>query len=334
MREQEFLDFARVDVLAAADDHVLDPPGDAETSVGQPHGQIAGVQPTLGIDGGGRGLGIVIVAQHDDVPPRAQFALLIVGQRGTAQRIGNLHFHAGERPADRLDAQLERVVGPGLGDHRRGLGLAVRDRDLAHAHPIDDLLHDLDRAGAAGHDARPQRTQIMRIERGVVELGDVHGGDAVDRGGMFPFDGVERGPGIERLGRNDHCGPVHDGRQSAQHAAEAVVKRHRDANPVGVGEMLAPPDVESVQQQVAVAQHRRLGKSRGAGSVLDVDRLIRCKRTCDFVQPGRGHVERAARISVQVMPPAGALASSATTQRSRGKFGLCAAPGGPPANSG
>ena len=81
MREQELLDLARVNVLAAADDHVLDPPGDAVIAVGLPQGQVARVQPTVGVDRRGRGFGIVVVAEHHDVAAGAKLALLVVAQR-------------------------------------------------------------------------------------------------------------------------------------------------------------------------------------------------------------------------------------------------------------
>ena len=48
-------------------------------------------------------------------------------------RIDDLHLDAGQRPADRFDAQLERVVGAGLRDDGRGFGLAVGDRHFAAA---------------------------------------------------------------------------------------------------------------------------------------------------------------------------------------------------------
>ena len=112
-----------------------------------------------------RGFGILVIAQHDDVAAGAQLALLVVAQRLAGGRIDDLDFDAGQRPADGFDAQLERIVGAGLRDDRRGFGLAVGDRDFA-ARPSRSTTcsHDLDRARAARHDAGPQRRQVAAGE--------------------------------------------------------------------------------------------------------------------------------------------------------------------------
>ena len=101
----------------------------------------------------------------------AELALLVVGQRFAGGRIDDLHFDAGQRPADGFDAQLERIVGARLRDDRRGFGLAVADRDLAAAELVDHLPHDFDRAGAARHDAGAQRVQIRGRQRRIVAAG-------------------------------------------------------------------------------------------------------------------------------------------------------------------
>ena len=157
MLVEQFLDLARGDVLAAADDDLLQPPGDAEVAVGLAQGDVAGVQPTVGVDGLGRGLGHVIVAQHHVVAPAAEFAGGAVGKLLARERLDDLHFDAGKRPAHRADAIIDRIVGAGHGNQRRGLGLTVGDGDFAGPHVLGDALHDLDGARAARHDARPQR---------------------------------------------------------------------------------------------------------------------------------------------------------------------------------
>ena len=69
--EEDILDLARVDVLAAADDHVLDPALDAQVAPAVEGRQVPGVVPALGVDGGRRGLRGVVVAAHDHVPAGA-----------------------------------------------------------------------------------------------------------------------------------------------------------------------------------------------------------------------------------------------------------------------
>ena len=50
MSKEVFFDFARIDILAAADHHLFDAARDPVIAVAQPHGQVAGTQPTVLID--------------------------------------------------------------------------------------------------------------------------------------------------------------------------------------------------------------------------------------------------------------------------------------------
>src|ERR1022692_2126296 len=79
MGVQEVLDFARVDVLSAADNGVLGASAETEIAVGTHGGEIAGVEPAFGIDDGGGGFGIRVVAFHDQVAAGAEFTLLSDG---------------------------------------------------------------------------------------------------------------------------------------------------------------------------------------------------------------------------------------------------------------
>ena len=99
--------------------------------------------------------------------------------------IDQADLHVGQRLAHGGDATLDAVVGQGLSDDRRGFGQAVSDGDALGAHAVDDLAHDLDGAGGAGHDAGAERSQIELSEVGMAELGDEHGGHAVDGGAAF-----------------------------------------------------------------------------------------------------------------------------------------------------
>ena len=54
---EEVLDLLGVDVLAAADDHVLNPPGDAEIAVFIHARHVARMEPAVLVDGEGRRLG-------------------------------------------------------------------------------------------------------------------------------------------------------------------------------------------------------------------------------------------------------------------------------------
>ena len=76
MGMEEVLHLARVDVLTTANDGIFGPPLEAEVAVGVHDGEIAGVQPALGVDGGGRWRRrVVVIALHDQVAARTQLAL-------------------------------------------------------------------------------------------------------------------------------------------------------------------------------------------------------------------------------------------------------------------
>src|ERR1043165_7748237 len=84
-------------------------------------------------------------------------------------------------PPDRRDTSLDRIVAIGLKADRTRLGHAVRDGDLAHVHLLNYTLHYRDRARRAGHDAGTEAGKIEAIELRMIELGDEHGGHAVQR---------------------------------------------------------------------------------------------------------------------------------------------------------
>ena len=73
-RVEELLDLARVDVLAAADDHVLDPADDTHVAVLVHDRQVAAVHPSGGVNRAGGGLGVRPVPAHDAVAARALLA--------------------------------------------------------------------------------------------------------------------------------------------------------------------------------------------------------------------------------------------------------------------
>src|SRR6202000_767814 len=64
---EQLLDLARVDVLTAADHHVLDPAGDVHVTLVIHHPEVAGVHPARGVDGFGGLVRLVPVAEHHRV---------------------------------------------------------------------------------------------------------------------------------------------------------------------------------------------------------------------------------------------------------------------------
>ena len=279
VREQELLDLSRVDVFAAADQHVLDPAHDVAVALGVERGEVAGVHPAVD-HRFKRALLVAPVAVHHGIAAGAQFALLAHRHR-VAQRVDQLDLEVRLHPSDGADAALQRVGGIALERHRAGLGHAVGDRDLVHVHFLDDPLHHFDRAGRAGHAARAQAAQVVLRKVGMVELRDEHRRHAVQRGAAFGGNGRQRQAGIEALARKHHRRARGQAHQHAHHHAEAVVERHRYRQPVVDAEAHRRTHADGVVDDVVVRQRGALRVAGGAAGELHIDRLVRLQRRAD-----------------------------------------------------
>ena len=186
-----------------------------------------------------RGVVVVPVAAHHRVAARAQFAALaarddvrpssstiLISTCGCTRPTVPTRSSSGSSSAD-------------LRRDRRGLGHAVADGHLGDVHAVEHLLHDLDGAGRAGHDAGAQRRQIEGGEARVIELGDEHRRHAVERGAALGGDGLEHALGVERLVGDDHGGAEGDAGEVAHDHAEAVIEGHRDADAIALVEARA-----------------------------------------------------------------------------------------------
>src|SRR5207237_7330405 len=95
-----FLDLARIDVLPAADDHVLDPAGDVDVALGVHGRQVAGVYPAGRVHRLGGLAGLVPVAEHHRVAAGAQLAGLAAAHHQAGLRVGDLHLQVPHDLAD------------------------------------------------------------------------------------------------------------------------------------------------------------------------------------------------------------------------------------------
>ena len=84
---------ARVDVDPAADDHVLEPPGDLDEAPLVHAAQVAHVQPVAGVDHLPRGVRHLVVLDHVPVATAADLTLLA--------HLAALHRSRGRRPSPR-----------------------------------------------------------------------------------------------------------------------------------------------------------------------------------------------------------------------------------------
>ena len=303
MAVEELLDLARIDVLAAADHHVLQAADDVDVALLVHGREIAGVHPARLVDRLGGLLRVVPVALHHRIAAGAELAGLAARHR-LALGIDDLDLDVRQHLAHGRDAPLQRIVGGALRGHRRGLGHAVGDGDLAHVHVALHLLHHLDRAGRARHDAGAQALEVELRELGMVELGDEHGGHAVERRAALLGDGLQGRQRIERLGGIDHGRAVRQAAEIAHHHAEAVIERHGDAQPVVRRELQPLADEVAVVQDVVVAERGALGKARRARGELDVDGVVelQLRRRARRASPSR-HCRRPVATSSKFSMP-------------------------------
>ena len=116
MPVEELLDLARIDVLAAADDHVLEAADDVDVALLVHRREVAGVHPAGLVDGLLR-LGLVVpVALHHRVAAGAELACL-AARHHAALGIDDLDLDMGKHLAHRRDPALDRIVGGALRRH-------------------------------------------------------------------------------------------------------------------------------------------------------------------------------------------------------------------------
>ena len=187
--------------------------------------EIAGVQPAVAVDLGGRRLWQLVVPAHHRVPAAPELALRAARDVATALRVDDAHLDVGQRPPDRRGAQLERILGARLGDDGGRLGLPVRDGDLARVHAADDRAHHVGRAGAASDDAGAQRGEVELGKPSLREQGAEHPRHAVQRRAALRRDRGERRLRVETLCGDDQRRAALQRGERPEHGAERQVQR-------------------------------------------------------------------------------------------------------------
>ena len=154
-------------------------------------------------------------------------------------------------------------------------------------HLVDDPLHHLDGAARPGHDAGAQRRQVVPRPPRLLEHRDEHRGNPVDRGaagfGHCP-QGLRR---IEAFAGKHHRRALGHAAERAHHHAEAVIQRHRNAQPIVLGEPDTAGDEAGVVDDVVVGQRRALRRAGGVGGELDVDRIVGAEGAGHRLEPQR-----------------------------------------------
>src|SRR5690606_6553094 len=111
LSEQAVLHLARVDVLAAPDDHVGGAPADADHAPLVDGGQVAGTEPAVGVDRRGRGRRIPEVLQQGVTAAGVQLAQLPRGALLAGMRVPGADLDARQRAAAGLYDVRHRVAG-------------------------------------------------------------------------------------------------------------------------------------------------------------------------------------------------------------------------------
>ncbi len=136
-----------------------------------------------------------------------------------------------------------------------------------------DLFHRLNRTWRAGHDARAQTREIEAREVRVIQFGDEHSRNAVQRSAFFLGDRGERGGRIKRLSGEDHVRTDRYAGQYRQHHPKAVIERHGNAESVLFREAHRHRDIAGVVDDVAMRERGALRIAGSAAGELDIDRV-------------------------------------------------------------
>ena len=100
-------------------------------------------------------------------------------------------------------------------------------------------------------------------------------------------DCVQRSLGVEARCRKHHGRAGGYAGEDAEHHAEAVIQRYRNAEPVALAQPHRLRRVARVVDDVEVAQRGALGRAGGAAGELDVDRVVGVERCRQRGEPRR-----------------------------------------------
>src|SRR5579872_4088621 len=102
MGVENLFDFARVDVLAAANDHILETTDNAHVALGVHHSEIARMQPAAGVDCFGGALGLLPIALHHRIAAATDLARC-VDWNDVSVLADQFYFKMRPRTTDRLN---------------------------------------------------------------------------------------------------------------------------------------------------------------------------------------------------------------------------------------
>ncbi len=272
---QHAFHFDRRDVLAAADDHVLEPVADFRVAVGVYDRGIAAVKPPAA-HGLLRRLRIIVVPLHDDIAAHADLAECLAVVRDLVQGViqhaqiagcDQLHSLARLDHAALLEAQ-RLVVRPRLAhrDERRGFGQAIH---LGHV-PPELTLHPLDRRSGRrrprSDDAHSPRRAISHGLRRVRQ-GDQDSRRRAKRRDRLLLDQLKRQCRVDLA--QAHVRGANGGDDPHERPAVGVEHRQRPQIAIGRRHRQVNQRADDVHVGVPVRDHHALGPRCRSARVVD-----------------------------------------------------------------
>ena len=221
MVEQDALDLHRIDVVAAADEHLFHPSSQPEDAVVVAGGEVACAEPAVD-ERLRRARRVVPVARHHGRRGEPEFADLAIGQR-SAVLIADVGLDPRARSADRVQRLVVVGVEGGADPDTAALGRAVANRVRGAEDPTG-LLNERRRRGGPTGDDRLHVIEVVLGDVGQVEQeGDLRR-DAGDGRHLVLGDQIENRAGSPTL--EEMCGAT-AGQHPRQLGHEADVG-HRD----------------------------------------------------------------------------------------------------------
>ena len=273
--QQNLLDFARIDILAAGDDHVALAVEDGEIALVVDAAEIAGAQPAVLHHAPGR-IRIAPVARHghrafhQDLADR--ILIRFVRRREFDRDVGE-RPPAGEQQVfvsrARLAMGLRRET-----RHRSGFGRAVTLRKLARE-GRGRALQRANRHRRRGIEDHAQRRQIEVADIRLLQHSVDHGRHEMRVGHAMPRHQLQHALRIEL--RHDHRGAAgSEARKQVVPHATDMKERHRRERHVRIGEVEHLFDrAPAVEQEPAMGQFRALRNSGGAACIEQAGGVIR-----------------------------------------------------------
>ena len=273
VRQERLLHLGGRHVLAASDDGVVAAPLDEEVVLVIDPAAVTGGEPALVVE---RVLPAGVLAGHL-LAPHPDLAHLAGAEHLT---LGAPHLHLDRRqhlphrrePADRHRVAVAGgavVIGAEHGDGRAGLGEAV---GVDQVHVGQDRHHPLEHGGRGAGAAVAQRAQGgQALAVGLHDVADArqHRGDDHGVGDLLATHGVDPAPGVE-LGQVDDAPAGVEVREQVGDAGD-VVGRHAHEDGLVLAGAAELDGADDVRGEVAVAQHRGLGR-RGRAARVEQDR--------------------------------------------------------------